>query len=1307
MNKLLTAGQTLTTLRKLRSVVQKVVQSEEELTRQRDQELEAVGRKYGLLRARARDRMAQAEAEASKAQETLRGQTRRRIEARQQWIESAAGRAKEALEARAEEIKSQQRYQNQKELLRANKTHEDNTKAAEKTLRGFLRELEAEEARFEDLRELAQGRVKGFYSFRALLRQLPDELPAEGRSSDEYLILDLLRKELGDTEIKLGSGFGILLLKVFSVVPLWGWILLLGTMGAGVHFLPQVLAEVGVPITLAWQVIGGLGGGVVLAYGLAFFSGRQRVREISQSLGGSLALIGRAREVARESHEQIVGAIDQELNEVESRLDAAWREARSEAETVLERGQEKLVGQERRLTERNEVAGKRALAQLDQVGVGSQSVHSNAIEALSFDQVVSEQTRLEQEIENRFQAGMSPLIDEWTKHIPVMVEQLQGSVAVATEEFPEWSEEAVREWVPPRSGEPRGLVGTLAVELDRVVERLPHDPQLKWEPGRSLGVPLAMCLPTGESVLFESESSSPAAVLESISGLIMRMLSNAPVGRMRLTFIDPVGLGQSFAGLMHLADFDEQLINRRIWTQSTQIEQCLRDLTEHMEKVTQMYLRNEYASLAEYNAAAGNIAEKYHVLVVADFPVGFSESALRRLQSIAVSGARCGVFLLLHRDRRQPLPDDAISDDLRQHCVWFEEQNRGYLPAGERLPGVRLEWAPQPEAKTAIDLIQRIGEANSDSNRVEVPFDYVAPGKDEFWSNKTASSLRVPIGRTGASKLQYLNLGKGTQQHVLIAGKTGSGKSTLFHVIVTNLALWCRPDHVEFYLVDFKKGVEFKCYAQHSLPHARVVAIESDREFGLSVLERVDQELRRRGDLFRERGVQDLPGYNSIAESKPLPRTLLMIDEFQEYFVEDDRVAQNAAVLLDRIVRQGRAFGIHVILGSQTLGGAYTLARTTLAQMVVRIALQCDEADSYLIMDENNAAPRLLSRPGEGIYNDSGGAVEGNSPFQTVWLSDAERDRSLEFVTRFAAEHGWGSGEFFVFEGNAPAHIEENRELEASLSDEILPPPAVAHAWLGAANAIKGPTRASFQRQSGSHLLILGQNEESALSLILSGLVSLASQYTAETAEFIVLDSIPEHSPQRSLVDRVLGLIPHKVTTLRDQNVDELMGLVGSTLDRRSGGEIEESTVFVVVIGLQNFKRLRPEDEFSFSSSDSSGEVNPGDVFDRVIREGAAVGIHAMMTVDSYNSSQRYLSRKALSEIEMRVLFQMSANDSAALIDSTKASQLGLHRALFYNERKGYLETFRPYATPGEEWLTRVEKSLSGRSEGVAAPTEV
>jgi hypothetical protein len=72
----------------------------------------------------------------------------------------------------------------------------------------------------------------------------------------------------------------------------------------------------------------------------------------------------------------------------------------------------------------------------------------------------------------------------------------------------------------------------------------------------------------------------------------------------------------------------------------------------------------------------------------------------------------------------------------------------------------------------------------------------------------------------------------------------------------------------------------------------------------------------------------------------------------------------------------------------------------------------------------------------------------------------------------------------------------------------------------------------------------------------------------------------------------------------------------------------------------------------------------------------------------------RFLGRKNLSEFEMRVLFQMSASDSASLIDSPDAATLGLHRALYYNDREGYTEMFRPYARPGNEWVEGAGKKL-------------
>jgi S-DNA-T family DNA segregation ATPase FtsK/SpoIIIE len=76
-----------------------------------------------------------------------------------------------------------------------------------------------------------------------------------------------------------------------------------------------------------------------------------------------------------------------------------------------------------------------------------------------------------------------------------------------------------------------------------------------------------------------------------------------------------------------------------------------------------------------------------------------------------------------------------------------------------------------------------------------------------------------------------------------------------------------------------------------------------------------------------------------------------------------------------------------------------------------------------------------------------------------------------------------------------------------------------------------------------------------------------------------------------------------------------------------------------------------------------------------------------LCTCDTYNNLNRMLSRKAIAEFEMRVLFQMSASDSAALIDTPKAGELGLHRAILSNGAQGWMETFRPYSLPDERWI--------------------
>ena len=105
----------------------------------------------------------------------------------------------------------------------------------------------------------------------------------------------------------------------------------------------------------------------------------------------------------------------------------------------------------------------------------------------------------------------------------------------------------------------------------------------------------------------------------------------------------------------------------------------------------------------------------------------------------------------------------------------------------------------------------------------------------------------------------------------------------------------------------------------------------------------------------------------------------------------------------------------------------------------------------------------------------------------------------------------------------------------------------------------------------------------------------------------------------------------------------------------------------------------------------------PASQFSKIITEGPSHRIHTIATVDTYNNVTRFLGRKGLTEFEMRVLFQMSSNDSASLCDSP-ANMLGLHRALFYNEQEGTLETFRPYALPERRWREETIQKLKSRA---------
>jgi len=1060
-----------------------------------------------------------------------------------------------------------------------------------------------------------------------------------------------------------------------------------------------------------WAPVG-LAIGLALSAGLMFWLHGIARRQTSAVYGGLLQTLidadqaaehalAEARETCKREQEAIAERLRTDLEKADNRFNTTVDQSRQARDTALERADAHFPP---RMTELV-VARERDLEQLE-------AEYKRQTE--EFERRYAQATRQRDEnyalamrqLEQRREDDWNEMADRWHSGMSRLAEEVDLLNRATEELFFDWHARDVAEWSPKTEVPQAVPFGRVTAELGRLDGGLPADERLRTERTEFV-LPALLPFPD-RSLLLTCCDEGRSRAVEAIQAVMLRMLTGIRPGKVRFTVIDPVGLGESFSAFMHLADFDEQAITSRIWTESSHIEQQLVKLTEHMETVIQVYLRNEFQTIQEYNDFAGEMAEPYRVLVVANFPANFSEAAARRLLSIIASGARCGVYVLLSLDTRMKLPHGFNMSDLEAEMVELAWRDGAFVWKKSPLGALPLALDAPPEPKPFTDLVRAAGKQIQEIDRVEVPFEFVVPPQDAWWSGNTARELDVPLGRAGAMKLQHLNMGRGTAQHVLIAGKTGSGKSNLLHAIITNVALWYGPDQVELYLVDFKKGVEFKAYAEMRLPHARVVAIESEREFGLSVLERLDAELKHRGDRFRQAGVQDMAGWRRTRPDETMPRVLLVIDEFQELFVEDDRIGQNAALLLDRLVRQGRAFGMHVLLGSQTLAGAYSLPRATIGQMAVRIALQCSESDAHLILSEENTAARLLTRPGEAIYNDANGLFEGNHPFQIVWLPDHEKAAYLERLRDWSASRGYSPPPAIVFEGNAAANPRENWLLTQVLSaDGQVKPTEPGRAWLGAAVAIKEPTGIVFRRQGGSNLLLVGHDEEAATGILATSMISLAAQTpptdaaSGAPATFYVLDGTRPEAAQADFWRRFCRSVPRGVRLGGPREMAALVNEVAIEFARRHEGNIDDAPpLYLVIFNLGRFRELRrEEDAFHFSSRDEDAAPKPSAQLARILREGPSLGIHSLIWCDTCNTLNRWLDRQTIHDLEMRVAFQMSAGDSSTLIDSADAGRLGAHRAIFYDEGRGQMEKFRPYRVPDELWLAEIQSRLAPRTE--------
>jgi S-DNA-T family DNA segregation ATPase FtsK/SpoIIIE len=856
-------------------------------------------------------------------------------------------------------------------------------------------------------------------------------------------------------------------------------------------------------------------------------------------------------------------------------------------------------------------------------------------------------------------------------------------------EAPFWAE-----YAPPSEDAPipEGLrIGELRLEMDV---------------GAKDFSPLPLLVPFLRRGSLFLRGPDPDVLRRLLQALLLRLVVTLPPGRLRLSLADPLGMGVHLSAFLRLPD---ALRGDKVCSRPEEIARQVQALEAHLESVLQTRLQNLYPDVEAYNAQAGELAVPYHVFVLTDFPAGCDERTAAGLVRLARNGPRAGVYLLLTWNEAVrtkdfsslPLPRDFDPQALLGAGTIITLDEEGHLDPSS-LPDVADIFSPEarppfiPDAPPDPGVINRLLEtvgAALQRQSSALPFRRVAIPPAERWQASSLDGLHVPIGSAATGEVHAFAIGQegNIVHHGLIGGAIGSGKSNLLHVLITQLALRYAPEELEMYLVDFKEGVGFQDYLR--LPHARAVGLESEREFGRSVLRYLQGEMEERGRRFKQVGADSLVAYR-LRTGERLPRILLVMDEFQVLFAEDDPLGRECGRILEDLVRRGRSFGIHILLSSQTPSGAGTYSSRLFNQMALRIAFRSQPSEAQAILGEGNTAADRLERVGEAIYNDEMGHKEKNVLVRVAFLPPEERRQMLDGIGRLAAARPYQPP--VTFEGRAPARLESNAEwLEHARTPKASPrrrPPAV-RLWLGEPVEIKSPTAAVVERYPRSNLLIVGGNDEQAYGLLLAALLSLAAQYAPEEVRLAVTDFARPETVGYGLWS---GLhLPHPLEVAGPRQAGALLTQLLALLDQRLSGEAAPTEVFLLIPGLQRWRELRSTDAYGTQQSE------PAKGLTRLAEEGPEVGIHLLAWADSLATAERVFKRSGLAHFDLRVALQMNDKESSDLLGSPIAARLGENRALFRHEdwESGRLEKFKPYALPDEEELARLIALLrSGES---------
>ncbi|MEU1603263.1 FtsK/SpoIIIE domain-containing protein [Micromonospora matsumotoense] len=679
--------------------------------------------------------------------------------------------------------------------------------------------------------------------------------------------------------------------------------------------------------------------------------------------------------------------------------------------------------------------------------------------------------------------------------------------------------------------------------------------------------PLLLPLGAGRHLAVDRDARDPrVAVLLRV--LVLRLLTTAAPGSVRVVGIDPAAWGATFIPLRPLRDAG---VLGGVATTEAEIGALL-DAAE-----------------AHARAAQVGAGEAELLLVVAASAPGPRE--LARLAALTHAGPTAGVCVLF-AGRAVTTPGQAPpalggTTEIRldeRYARIGDPPGQPFSDDGTGL-AVPVLLDGDPPAPAVQALADRLGA----QVRRDTALHLADLLPERRWTESARAGLRTVVGRSGRTPVT-LAFDDATP-HWLVGGRTGAGKTVFLLDVLYGLAARYSPAELQLWLLDFKEGVSFTEFVPTDrdpsfLPHARAVGVESDREYGLAVLRELRRELGRRAGLFKRHGVTKLA---DLPDTEPVPRTVAVIDEFHVLFAGNDRLAREAVDLLEELARKGRSYGVHLVLASQSTSGVealYGRAESLFGQFALRVALPGGEP----VLGPRGVVGGA-TRIGTAVVNTAAGAAGADLLLR---FPDAHADARQLARLRYEL---WdarpdGTAPPAVFRGYAAAHLEDE------------PPPTVAAATrrpavlVGRTVDVAGSTaRCDLDASPGRHLAVVGTSATGG-HVLRAAALSLAGQHRPGEAEFVLAPLVAAADELADDTAAGLKAAGHPVTQVDAAGLRARIGELAA-------GPGERSRTYLVVFGVDAVGAV-------LAAADPDTYRSGHDDLRALLREGPGRGVHLL-----------------------------------------------------------------------------------------------